>query len=282
MGGGRKPNGIGRLGPISAVIPAGRLHEGVVRQIVRQIADGTLEPGTVLPAEPELAKRFGVSRTVVREAVHALSSQGLIAVRHGSGMRVQPPERWRYLDPLVLFEVIRSGQEDDLLDELLEVRRIFEVEGATLAAERRTNEGVATLRSILDRMAKTINDLDEYTRLDGMFHDQILIVARNRLLRESLKPVAEVLNVARTITIRQSGTAEGSMRGHEEIYAGIQSGDSEAAREAMRSHILQFELDMRAALKVGVSDLSSKLADGMQHPNEPPDRHPARRLPYGR
>src|SRR3712207_72595 len=103
MAGGRKPNQKNQLGPISAVIPAGRLHEGVVLQIARQITESSLEPGTVLPAEPELARRFGVSRTVVREAVRTLSSQGLIAVRHGSGMRVQPPDRWRYLDPLVLF-----------------------------------------------------------------------------------------------------------------------------------------------------------------------------------
>ena len=256
MGGGRKRNEMGQLGPISAVIAAGRLHKGVVRQIARQIADGTLEPGTVLPAEPELAKRFGVSRTVVREAVRALSSQGLIAVRHGSGMRVQPPDRWRYLDPLVLFEVIRSGREDELLDELLEVRRIFEGEGAALASERRTDEDLITLRFVLDRMAETFDDLDTYTRLDGEFHDQILVVARNRLLREALKPVVALLDAGRAITIRQPGAAEGSMRGHEDIYASIERGDPSSAREAMHRHIRQFELDMRAALKVGVMDLT--------------------------
>jgi DNA-binding FadR family transcriptional regulator len=256
MASGRKPNERNQLAPISAVIPAGRLHEGVVRQIARQITDGSLEPGTVLPAEPELARRFGVSRTVVREAVRTLSSQGLIAVRHGSGMWVQPPDRWRYLDPLVLFEVIRSGREDELLDELLEVRRIIEGEGAALASERRTDEDLNSLRYVLDRLAETGEDLETYTRLDGEFHDQILVVARNRLLREALKPVVAVLDAGRAITIRQPGAAEGSVRGHEEIYASIERGDPKAAREAMHRHILQFELDMRAALKVGVMDLS--------------------------
>jgi GntR family transcriptional repressor for pyruvate dehydrogenase complex len=227
-----------------------------VQQIARQIANGALEPGTVLPAEPELAKHFGVSRTVIREAVSVLSSQGLIAVRHGSGMRVQPSDTWRYLDPLVLFEVIRSGRADALLDELLEVRRIFEIEGAALASERRTDEDLVTLRFILDRMVESIDDLDTYTRLDGEFHDQILAVARNRLLREALKPVAEVLDAGRAITIRQPDAVEGSARGHEEIYAGIESGDPDAAREAMLRHILQFELDMRNALKVGVMHVS--------------------------
>lgn len=232
-------------------VNAERLHETVVVQIVRQIARGSLEPGKLLPTEPEIGQQFGVSRTVIREAVRVLSTKGLISVEHGRGMRVQSRDMWHYLDPLVMFEIVSSGRGDELLDELLEIRRVFEVEAAALAARRRIPEDLASLRSLLDGMAETYDDPGKYTRMDSEFHDGILLVARNRLLREALKPVVKVVDAGRLITIRQPGAMEGSMRGHEEIYSGIEKGDPDATGEAMRRHILRFQLDIRAALNAG-------------------------------
>jgi GntR family transcriptional repressor for pyruvate dehydrogenase complex len=220
----------------------------VVQQIAQRIVSGALRPGETLPVEPELAQQFGVSRTVIREAVRVLVSKGLLAVRQGSGMRVQPPEEWDYLDPLVLFEQVRSGQAEDLLDELLEVRCILEVEVAALAAERRTPADLAALHASLADMAQSLSEPDRFTRLDIEFHGRILAAARNRLLREALRPVTETLEAGRFLTIRLQGGAERSMGGHEEIYAAIEAGDAQAAREAMRGHVQQFERDIHASL----------------------------------
>lgn len=224
------------------------LHERVVQQIVQQIVGGTMPPGTTLPPEPELAQQFGVSRTVIREAVRVLVAKSLIAVRHGSGMRVQPSDAWHYLDPLILFEWVRSGYGEDVLNELLEVRRVLEIEVAALAAQRRTPNDLEQLHTSMARMRESLGDPDTYTRLDIVFHEQILAVARNRLLREALRPVAEAIRAGRFLTIRRPGGAQESMHGHEQIYTAIVKGDADAARAAMRRHVEQFERDIHASL----------------------------------
>ncbi len=231
------------------------LHQGVVSQVTRQIVSGQLSPGSLLPVEPELAEQFGVSRTVIREAVRVLVSMGLVSVRHGSGMRVRPPSDWDHLDPRILFEQVRSGGGDQVLNEILEVRRILEVEVSALAAERRTEEDLAKMHSALRGMEEAVRDPNAYTRLDIEFHERILAAARNRLLRDALRPVNEVLAVGRYISVRVPGGAEKSLRGHEEIHAAIERGDAEAARDAMRRHVQQFESDIFAGSRLDSSEI---------------------------
>jgi GntR family transcriptional regulator, transcriptional repressor for pyruvate dehydrogenase complex len=240
--------------PLYIRLEAQPLHQGVVSQITRQIVSGQLGPGSLLPVEPELAERFGVSRTVIREAVRVLVSRGLVAVRHGSGMRVRPQSDWDNLDPSILFEQVRSGGRDQVLSEIVEVRRILEVAVAALAAERRSDEDLERMRSALRGMQETVRDPNAYTQLDIEFHERILAAARNRLLREALRPVNEVLAAGRYISVRVPGAAEKSLRGHEEIYAAIERGDAEAARDAMRSHVRQFESDIFAGCKPDSSE----------------------------
>lgn len=230
-------------------ITAQPLHEQVVQQMVKQIVNGALPPVAPLPTEPELAQQFGVSRTVIREAVRVLAAKGLIVVKHGSGMRVQAPDLWNYLDPLILFELARSGRGDELLNELLEARRVLEVEAAALAAQRRTPDDLMQLHATLTRLQETLSDPDAYTRFDTLFHEQLLAMARNRVLREALRPVAEAIRVGRFFTIRQPGSPQESMHGHRAIYAAIEQGDPAAARQSMQRHVQQFERNIYASLR---------------------------------
>lgn len=225
-----------------------RLHEQVVRGIVQEVVTGGFTPGEPLPSEAELAQRFNVSRAVIREAIRVLVAKGLVLVRHGRGMWLQPPERWDHLDPLLLFEQVRSRRDTALLDELLEVRRLVEVEVAALAAQRRTAGDLEALGEAVAGMRQSLHDPDTYTHFDNLFHDAILAAARNRLLRQALEPVFAVLKVGRFLSIRQPGAAEKSMRAHEAIYAAIAQGEVMAARRAMRQHIQESEADLRAAL----------------------------------
>lgn len=236
-----------------------RLHESVVRQIVEQIISGALAPGAFLPSEPILAQQFGVSRTVIREAIRILSGKGLIEVKHGSGMQVQPPEQWNHLDPLILFEQLRVGHNEALLNDLLEMRRIVEVEVAALAALRRTSEDLRTLHEQVDGMRAILDDPRAYTRLDIAFHETILQAACNRFLAQTLRPASQALSVGRLISSQQPGGPVASERGHEEILAAIEAGDAEQARDAMHRHILQFEQDIRTVLASGFSDRMAEL-----------------------
>lgn len=240
-------------------VSAQRLHEGVVQQIVSQIMSGTLEPGAYLPSEALLAQQFGVSRTVIREAVRILAGKGLIEVRHGSGMQVQPSEQWNHLDPLLLFEQLRTGHDETLLNDLLELRRIVEVEVAALAALRRQPEDLQTLRQQVESMRTVLDEPKAYTRLDIAFHDTILVTARNRLLIQTLRPASQALLVGRLISSRRSGGPAASALGHEEILQAIESGDQGQARSAMRRHITQFEDDIHTILAQGFADSVAEL-----------------------
>ncbi|MCX6018413.1 MAG: FadR/GntR family transcriptional regulator [Chloroflexi bacterium] len=222
-----------------------RLPEQVADSLCEEIFSGALPPESTLPTEPELCVRFGVSRTVVREAVRLLVSKGLVEVRHGSGMRVRPQAMWDLLDPQVLFGRLQHERNFDLLAEILEVRRIIEIEVAGLAARRRTDEDLVQLRALLVAMQAALHDADAYTALDYEFHEMLLRAACNRLLIEILRPVAEVLRAARCITNRRARSLTASQRGHIKLVNAIAAKDVDAARDAMQRHIVQFEQDIR-------------------------------------
>ncbi|MCX2728154.1 FadR/GntR family transcriptional regulator [Thermomicrobium sp. 4228-Ro] len=240
-----------RATPVTAKpITQARLHQRVVEELLKQIVSGALPPGTALPSEPELARQFGVSRIVIREAIRILAEKGLVAVRHGSGMWIQPPEQWDHLDPQILFERLRSNRDPSWLEEILELRKILELAAAELAAQRRTPEQLAQLSEILERMRAALSDPSNYVNLDIAFHEAIMDAAGNRLLREARRPLSEVLFSSWLMTTRSAERLARTHEGHEEIYAAIAAGDPVAAREAMRRHIEHFEDNIRADLEL--------------------------------
>jgi GntR family transcriptional repressor for pyruvate dehydrogenase complex len=245
------------------ITSAPRLHEGVVQQVGAQIISGKLGSDDFLPSEAALAQQFGVSRTVIREAIRILAGKGLVAVKHGSGMQVQPSEQWNHLDPLILFELLRVGHDQTVLNDLLELRRIVEVEVAALAAMRRTPEDLRTLHHQIDGMRAVLDDPKAYTRLDMAFHEAILAAARNRLLAQALRPASQALYVSRLISSQRSGGPRDSERSHEEILAAIELGDSEQARSAMRRHIVQFEDDIQTILAEGFANKVADIANDL-------------------
>ncbi len=229
------------------------LPTSVVRLVVHGLAHGQFGPGERLPNEDELAQRFGVSRTVVREAMRVLASRGLVEVRQGSGTRIAAYERWHLLDPTLLFELMQSGRHPDLVLELTELRRIFEGEAAALAAARRSEADLAHLDELCAAMTPALGDAEQFTALDVAFHDGVLTAAHNRLLREALQPLTAVLYSARLLTNRHSIAAhhEGvraSFLGHRRILQRIALGQPNAARRVMIAHIAQFEADLHRSI----------------------------------
>src|ERR1700736_1404501 len=139
-----------------------RLHAHVVDALVPMIAGGELAPGRGLPPEPDMSARFGVSRSVVREALRVLGEKGLVEVRHGSGTRVTTPDRWDPLDPAVLAALPASGPSAVVLRDLLEARTIVECEVAALAAERADAAENAALEDALAIMRGSLDDPPRY------------------------------------------------------------------------------------------------------------------------
>ncbi|HEV8633096.1 MAG TPA: FCD domain-containing protein [Chloroflexota bacterium] len=237
-----------------------RLHETVVRDLAGRIISGALPGGVALPTEPELAAEYAVSRTVVREAVHALVAKGLVLVRHGVGTSVQPADHWDTLDPLVLFERVRLGRDGDLLGQVLEARRVIEVEAAGLAAERGEEPALEQLAARLAEMDHSLDEPATYTRFDAEFHAQLLATARNAVLAEMLRPVVPLLTVGRHITNLRARRPAASQEGHREIVAAVRAGDAAAARDAMRRHCALFEQDIKRELLEASPELMSEIA----------------------
>src|SRR5437867_6597662 len=117
--------------------------------LVVDIVSEERAPGERLPPEADLALEFGVSRGVAREAIRGLEERGLVRVKHGRGSTVTPRQSWNVLDPDVLAALLQSEDRSDLVSELLETRKLIEVECAGLAAERATEEDLAMIAGAL-------------------------------------------------------------------------------------------------------------------------------------
>jgi GntR family transcriptional regulator, transcriptional repressor for pyruvate dehydrogenase complex len=224
-----------------------RLADAVVAELAAGIVAGRLTEGTVLPAEPQLCTRFRVSRTVVREATARLAGMGLVRINQGSGTTVLGREQWHDLAPELIQIRAANGLIADLARDLLEVRRIVEVEVAGYAALRRSDELLAHLATLLDLMEARNSDPVGYTDADLAFHDALLVASGNVLLQQIMRPVNELRRVGSVITASRDRSLDrftAAMEGHRAIFAAVAIQDAAAAREAMALHVAQFEGDL--------------------------------------
>lgn len=238
-----------------------RLSDQMTDDLAAAIVGLRWEPGASLPPEPELVERFGVSRTVVREAMLRLARIGLIRVRQGAGTIVLDRAHWHDFDPELLRVRAETGLIDDLVPDLLEIRRLVEVAVAGIAAERRGEEDVARLSRLVERMtaAAAVADAGAYNDADIAFHDALTAAAGNALLRQVLRPVNEVRRVGSVISAaRGPETVAASLAGHRDILAAVVAGDVAAARAAMARHITQFERDLLAMVAARTPPLGDR------------------------
>lgn len=214
-------------------IKTGRpLFREVVRQIEDQLISGELVPGEMLPPERILAERFGVSRTVIREAMKALELRGLVEVQHGRGVQLSQPTAEMFGDSM--FRFIKTQQSP--IWALLELRRILEIGIVSLAAERRTQEDLAKLKKLLSEMQESVTNLVIYAELDLEFHYALTEAAHNPLLGPMLEPLTKLMREARRIGSLAHDAPRRSMEAHEAIVAAIEDQDAEGAMEVMRDH----------------------------------------------
>ena len=209
-----------------------RLSDKVADMMLETILSDRLNVGDRLPSERELGEQFGVSRTVVREAVRALVTKGVIDVRSGSGLRVAAVDANAVSESMSLF--LRGGTLD--FEKVHEVRALLEVHLAGLAAERATDEDVAQLREIHERMQRETADVEAAARDDLEFHRAIARATHNELFLLLMDSIGSSL-----IDIRRqnlgSGSAPMTLSQHEAILERIAAHDPEAARTAMRAHL---------------------------------------------
>lgn len=217
-----------------------RLYEQIVHQIEDSICKGTLKPGDQLPAEPELAQQFNVSRTAVREAIKVLREKGLVEPYSGKGTFVTNGTSQSIRQSLDLM--IKIGQPEGSA-RLVEVREILEPEIAALAATRADAQHLSAMRDAIAVMDGALDQADAFIEADNDFHLALAEAAANPLILSLIDSIVGLLREQRMEIFRSNrGGARGQFH-HKRILAAIERRDPEAAREAMRAHLQQVRQD---------------------------------------
>lgn len=209
-----------------------RLYLQVAEQLQNLIANGTYTAGARLPAERDLAERFGVSRPTIREAMIALEISGLVEVRSGSGVYVLEQAG----GPARLEDSEAPGPF-----EILEARRLIEGETSALAAERISAEQLAELEQLLAEMERGDLPVVDAELVDQRFHCLIADASGNSALSATVAWLWQLRNESRISTrFHQRVREEGSrpiVDDHRHILRALANGDASAARIAMAAHL---------------------------------------------
>ena len=221
-----------------APIERRKVYEQVSERLSAQIGT-TLQPGDALPSERELAERYRVGRSSVREALRMLESRGLIESR-GSGTFVIAPWRNPFQEPLSL---VVAGEDVDRT-QLFEVRRMLEAEAAALAAKRRSLGDLELMHEATDEMEAAIDSADAYVAADIRYHLVIAEATGNRLLLHLMQAIRERLTEMFGTVFKFPGGPERSVAQHRLITQAIAAEDAERARQAMTEHILRVEQEL--------------------------------------
>lgn len=214
------------------VVREPRLSDKVADRMLETILSERLKVGDRLPSERELGEQFGVSRTVVREAVRALVAKGVIDVRSGSGLRVVAVDAATVSASLALY---LRGREIDF-DRIHEVRSLLELHMAGLAAERATDDDVKQLRDAHEKMVRDIEDVDSAAVDDLEFHRRIALATDNVLFLVLMDSVGSVLIEIRRANLG-SGSSPMTIAQHEAILEAIADRDPQRARLSMAAHL---------------------------------------------
>ncbi len=237
--------------PIEPLAAPERLSDRVADQLARRIDSGELGPDRRLPTEQQLSERFGVSRTVVREAVSRLKSMGLLVSRQGAGVFVAPRDQARALafDPAVL-------QSLESVVHVVEVRRALEGEVAALAAQRITPAKTRALRDALQRLEAAVAAGSDGVEEDLAFHRSIAQATDNpqfeRLLGFLEQYQRGAMRVTRTNESMHGAFMRAVNREHEAIARAVIAGDPHAARRAAVRHMVN------AAARIEQSDAPTR------------------------
>jgi GntR family transcriptional regulator, transcriptional repressor for pyruvate dehydrogenase complex len=204
------------------------LADATAAQLENRITAGEWTVGSRLPTEPELMAELGVGRSTVREAVRTLARIGLVQVRQGDGTYVT--------ERRVAHESLLTRCQRAQLREIQDVREALDLQAARLAAERRTDDDLAALRTLLEARADAADrrDAEAYAAADVAFHQRIVASTQNDMLVDLYRVIGETLVHSLAARKQQSAfddvdtTAE-----HEAVLAAIAARTPDAAAAAV-------------------------------------------------
>jgi DNA-binding FadR family transcriptional regulator len=224
------------LRSLSGRTAARNFHSFVINEIGAGVVAGRYRVGSVLPNDSELMEQFGVSRTVLREALKTLEAKGLLEARPKVGTRVAPHSRWSLFDPQVLAWHLEAPPDAEFRSGLLEVRMALEPRAAAHAAALRSSDQVRLMRYWLQQMEMSGDSVLNFSLADFELHRIIAEASRNPFSR-ALMGLIELSHALAYLPIGDGGFASSQamqLAVHSALVQAIEQGDEEHAREAMQ------------------------------------------------
>lgn len=229
-----------------------RVMPDVVRSLAGDILSGRFAPGAMLPREPDLCTEYGVSRTVIREALKMLGAKGLIVTRSRVGTQVADPELWNILDPQIIEWHPPGALDQRLFDSILETRMGIEPLVAELAAKRATLTELAAIEAAWEGMQSAGGDIELFTRFDISFHRILYTASHNAVFRQ----IGSLIEAALTFTITATATLSPDERSeaiqvHHQLVEALRLRDPQAARKTAEQIVALAARDLALTKKLG-------------------------------
>jgi DNA-binding FadR family transcriptional regulator len=212
----------------------------IVDSLGRAIISGTYSAACPLPVEADLAKQYGVSRTLIREAVKMITAKGLVGAYPRQGVFVKAEQEWDLLDPDVLHWLLDRGMSYPLSRELAQLRLAVEPKAAAQAAQMATKRQKANLRATLGRIAASERGEDDGLAAQIAFHEGILRASGNRFYARVDAVTEASLRLSARLPLNHEMTPQ--LQDYMNICGAILVGDSKAAEAAMQA-LIQAMLD---------------------------------------
>lgn len=225
---------------LSGRLAARNFHSFVISEIGVGIVSGRFPVGSILPNDAAMMTEYGVSRTVLREALKTLEAKGLVEARPKVGTRVSPKSRWNLFDTQVLSWHYEAQPDRAFLSSLFDTRMTLELRSADLAARNRSSDHIRMLKYWAHQMELSTDAPEPFALAELELHRVIAEASGNPFLRS----IAGVVELSITLTLDAPSADEGATRRaaaaacHGEIVDMIEAADPARASRLMRKAIL--------------------------------------------
>lgn len=200
-------------------------HASTVDRLGAWIASGSVAPGHSLKVEAALGEEFGVSRTVIREAIKTLVAKGMLEVGRKVGTRVLPVRSWNLFDPQVVGWLTAKGLPASFVMDLLDLRRAIEPMAVRWACERATPAQIAEIQTSYQQLADCVADMGDYNHADQRFHEAVLAASHNQFIEQMLPALGALLGISFEMSSGVPGELGRTLPLHKELADAIATRD---------------------------------------------------------
>ena len=241
--------------------PVRGAHGELVHALGVRVVSGEIAPNQILNGD-QIGLEFGVSRTVVREALKVLAAKGLVESVRKLGTYATQPISWNWLDPDVIRWKFENASNFSLLDDLGEVRLILEPLAAQLASIRRTEQEISTMSDAIIAMAQASKkeslDPERFTQADVEFHSAIYRATKNQFLLSFSMVMQTGLLIRDQLVHSSAHVRADAVRKHSKVFEAIVAREPAEAEERMRELLIDAAADARRVVTAKASSAKRK------------------------